>query len=177
MPGVRAENGIMKGDRSMTFNRDCGLTGKLRLLILLFFLVWAGEAACDEEPALETVNLPLQAAEPGDANFILALRLPPGYKLNQEAPSSVTVSCDRMEVLSFVDGGKHTFLRPHFPIEMALALREGRAAIRVDLVLYLCEEEEESLCLYQEVRLNLPVEVRKGAGKREIPLRYELKEP
>src|SRR5262245_12313699 len=116
----------------------------------------------------EILELPAQTVEPGDTTLTLQLELPPGYKLNLQAPSALTVA-------SLAGGAEQTVRNPQFPVSIPIKLSEADATIRVDYIVYYCEAEKESLCYFKEARLNLPVVVKPGAGNRVLSATYKLR--
>jgi hypothetical protein len=115
-----------------------------------------------EKFAGEALELPAQAVEPGDASLTLQLELPPGYKLNPQAPSSLVV-------------GEQVFQNPRFPLTVLIKVSEGETSVEARFVLYYCEADKESLCYFKEARLTLPVKARKGVGSRQLTATYRLK--
>jgi len=114
----------------------------------------------------ETIELPAQTVEPGDATLTLNLELPKGYKLNALAPSAVVVAS--------VGAADQVIRNPRFPITAQLKLSEGDARVKADFVIYYCESEKESLCYFKEAVVSLPVKVKKGAGSRALTATYRL---
>ena len=114
----------------------------------------------------ETIELPAQTVEPGDATLTLNLELPKGYKLNALAPSAVVVAS--------VSGEDQVIRNPRFPITAQLKLSEGDATVKVDFVIYYCESQKESLCYFKEAVVSVPVKVKKGAGSRALTATYRL---
>jgi thiol-disulfide isomerase/thioredoxin/DNA-binding beta-propeller fold protein YncE len=114
----------------------------------------------------ETIELPVQTVEPGDATLTLNLELPKGYKLNALAPSAVVVAS--------VGGADQVIRNPQFPITAQLKLSEGESTVKADLVIYYCESEKESLCYFKEAVVSVPVKVKKGAGSRVLTATYRL---
>jgi len=114
----------------------------------------------------ETIELPVQTVEPGDATLTLNLELPKGYKLNALAPSAVVVAS--------VGGADQVIRNPQFPITAQLKLSEGESTVKADFVIYYCEAEKESLCYFKEAVVSMPVKVKKGAGSRVLTATYRL---
>ena len=55
-----------------------------------------------------------------------------------------------------------------------MALSEGSATIAVDLTLYYCEEETRNMCLFEDVRVEMPLTVAVGADSGPIENRYRI---
>jgi thiol-disulfide isomerase/thioredoxin len=125
----------------------------------------------------ETPERPAQAVAPGEAALTISLELPPGYKLNPQAPSAVTVVSSDAKVLNFGGNGEQVFRNPQFPLRIPAKVNEGTTALQADFVLYYCEAEKESLCYFKDVRVIVPVNGRKGATNTNITVSYELTVP
>jgi thiol-disulfide isomerase/thioredoxin len=121
----------------------------------------------------ETVQLPAQEIEPGDATLTVRLELPKGYKLNALAPSSLKVT-SQGKAADLGTGGQAVFRNPQFPVSVPIKAAEGEAVIQADFVIYYCEAEKESLCYFKEVLLNIPARVKKGAGGNRLSANYRL---
>ncbi|HEV8487995.1 MAG TPA: thioredoxin-like domain-containing protein [Blastocatellia bacterium] len=113
----------------------------------------------------QTIEVPEQSVEPGEASLTLQLQLPPGFKLNPQAPSAVTVEAG---------GGEQTFRNPKFPLTVPVKISEGEAVVKADFVLYYCETEKESLCYFKEARLSLAVKAMKGASNHGLSATYKF---
>ena len=113
----------------------------------------------------QTIEVPEQSVEPGEASLTLQLQLPPGFKLNPQAPSAVTVEAG---------GGEQTFRNPKFPLTVPVKISEGDAVVKADFVLYYCETEKESLCYFKEARLSLAVKAMKGASNHGLSATYKF---
>jgi DNA-binding beta-propeller fold protein YncE len=122
-----------------------------------------------EKFAGERIELPAQAVEPGNAELLLRLELPPGYKLNAQAPSGVTVALGQASPQSFRD--------PKFPLSVPIKVSEGETNVSVTFTLYYCESDKESLCYFKEALLSVPVRAKKGAGGNKLTALYKLQLP
>jgi DNA-binding beta-propeller fold protein YncE/thiol-disulfide isomerase/thioredoxin len=126
----------------------------------------------------DTVELHVQSVEPGEATLTLGIELPPGYKLNAEAPSVVTIDTAAPQLVSFNDGvQEQSFRRPQFPLNIPVTVREGQANMQAHYLVYYCDAYKERLCYFKEAKVNLPIEVRKGAGTRRLEAAYQLPAP
>ncbi len=117
----------------------------------------------------ERIELPAQTVEPGDANLVLQLELPAGYKLNAQAPSVVTVNT--------AGGNPQSFRDPKFPLSVPVKVSEGEATVNATFTLYYCEAGKESLCYFKEALLSVPVKAKKGAGASKLAATYKLQLP
>ena len=116
----------------------------------------------------ETIELPAQTVEPGETNLTVQLELPAGYKLNPQAPSSITVS-------SLQINSEQAFRNPQLPLAISVKLTEGEATLKLSFVVYYCEAAKESLCYFKESKVILPVTVKKGAGNHQLAVSYAVK--
>jgi hypothetical protein len=122
-----------------------------------------------EKFAGERIELPAQTVEPGNAELLLRLELPPGYKLNAQAPSGVTVALGQASPQSFRD--------PKFPLSVPVKVSEGETKLSVTYTLYYCESGKESLCYFKEALLSAPVKAKRGAGGNRLNASYKLQLP
>ena len=122
----------------------------------------------------EIIELPAQSIEPGDATLTLQLELPTGYKLNAQAPSSLSVAALQNQAVTLSDGAAQNFSNPTFPVTVPVTANEGETSVRVDFILYYCEAVKESLCYFKEARVIIPVKAIKGAGSHKLSVKYKL---
>jgi hypothetical protein len=78
-------------------------------------------------------------------------------------------------VVAFKDGTDFSASNPQFPLSVPVRVSEGDANLIVELVLYYCEAEKETLCYFKEVRVTVPVKAKKGAGNSRVGVSYKLK--
>ena len=123
----------------------------------------------------ETVELPAQSIEPGDATLELQLELPAGYKLNAEAPTALTIAASPGQALNLTGGAEQVFSNPRFPVRVPIKVSEGEAVLRADFVVYYCEAVKESLCFFKEARVSIPVKAVKGSGNHRLSGTYKLR--
>ncbi|HEU4388602.1 MAG TPA: thioredoxin-like domain-containing protein [Blastocatellia bacterium] len=123
----------------------------------------------------ESVELPSQAVEPGDIALAINLELPKGFKLNPQAPSFVKVTSPERRLVSFKEGEEFSAANPQFPISVPVTVSEGDGGITIELTLYYCEAEKETLCYFKEVRMFVPIKAKKGAGSARVEVSYQLK--
>jgi thiol-disulfide isomerase/thioredoxin len=96
---------------------------------------------------------PVTVAE-GSVAVSLDLVLPEGYKVNPEAPASIAWGGNAGPV----SPESVALVEPRFPIRFELAVSSSGTLVG-DLALVYCEEEQESICLFEQVRLEVPVVV------------------
>ena len=121
----------------------------------------------------KTVTLDAQAVAAGEGSLQLQIDLPEGYKFNDIAPflaefstSGEAAVADAVSVVRQV--------APDFPLQIPVNFAAG--TFQADLVIYYCEAEAESLCLLEQVRLLLPLEVADG-GASEVEMAYAVPLP
>jgi len=65
---------------------------------------------------------------------------------------------------------------PTFPMQFEVAFSEGSGVVFADLNLYYCEAETQALCLFDQVRLRIPLAVC-GEHGSVAGLTYEIPAP
>jgi hypothetical protein len=100
---------------------------------------------------------------------------PEGYKFNDLAPTSVAWNVEG-NVAEIPDEANVTIPDPTFPMQFEVSFSEGSGTVIADLNLYYCEVESESLCLFDQVRLHLPLVVG-GANGSVAGFTYEIPKP
>ena len=123
----------------------------------------------------EILTLEAVTVSQGPGTIVLNVELPEGYKFNDLAPSKfeLTVMDD---VASLAADANRSVSGPVFPIEFQVEFVKGTGTIVADMALYYCEAETQNLCLFEQVRLNLPLKV--GDGTRSVvELGYTISSP
>ena len=100
---------------------------------------------------------------------------PEGYKFNDLAPTSITWSVEGA-IANIPDEANVTIPGPKFPLQFEVDFSEGSGAVIADLNLYYCEAETENLCLFDQVRLHLPLVVG-GDTAPDARLTYKIPAP
>ena len=103
------------------------------------------------------------------------IQTPEGYKFNDLAPTSITWSVEG-DIAKIPVEANVTIPGPIFPMQFSVDFEEGSGAIVADLNLYYCETEAQALCLFDQVRLQLPLVVG-GAHGSIAGLTYEIPKP
>jgi len=119
---------------------------------------------------LQPISLP-----DGAANLVLKYSLPAGYKVNKDAPSSVTISAGS-DLVSFVSGDTLDITGTSLPLTVRVETTSGSGEIRFDVTLIYCEAVAESLCLIDQVRFIQPVDLG-AAGASAIVLQRLIPTP
>jgi thiol-disulfide isomerase/thioredoxin len=118
---------------------------------------------------LESVEL---ASGPGTIE--IQLDFPPGYKLNDEAPSSVEwevqgTGAQLPQTTTPLTGEE-------FPLNIEVEFQQGKGVLTGDFYLYYCEADQQSLCFFEPVRVTAPYSVSTTGADRLI-LPYEIPIP
>lgn len=107
---------------------------------------------------------------PGAGAIVLDVKLPPGYKINDVAPFSM--SWDTVGVA--LDEGNRSIVSPQFPLTLVANLAAGSVA--ADLTIYYCTTDAEALCFIERVRLEANIIVEAGASST-IELQHAIADP
>jgi DNA-binding beta-propeller fold protein YncE len=111
---------------------------------------------------------PVEAAA-GPATLVLNFQLPAGYKVNEDAPSSVVVSGGRT-ILDLAGDSAGDLTGTTLPATVAVELTEGSSTVSIDINLVYCAEVSQSLCLIDRVRYNIPITVGPAGESSRIQL-------
>ena len=113
------------------------------------------------------------AAGAGDAELIVDVRLPEGYKVNKDASSSLLL-LDDGGVVGFPEGSRVDLTGATFPVVVPIELRAGAGTVAADLALVWCHEDAEGLCLFEHARFEIPLDVSASGPSASIRLPLEL---
>lgn len=104
----------------------------------------------------EVVALPTQTVNAGEATLILEYELPAGYKVNEDAPSSVVIAGGSSIVgLDPESAGDITGTK--IPAVVPIVFTQGSGTALFDVVLIYCRADATSLCLIDQVRYEVPL--------------------
>ncbi len=104
-------------------------------------------------PAVGTRLEPTTLAE-GAVTFEVDIVFPTGYKLNPEAPASFSWDA----TAGTVTGGDVTVTDPDLPLVFDAVVRQD-GGFTLELSLVYCDAAAESICLFEQARIELPVVV------------------
>ena len=122
------------------------------------------------------VDLESQHVAAGPGTLTLAIEIPQGYKVNDLAPFSMEWSAQGDVATFNPQDSNAVIVDPNFPMTIPVELTAGDGAITGELVIYYCENDSQSLCLIERVRINAPLIVTdEGAG--EVVIEYEIPAP
>ena len=120
---------------------------------------------------------PLLTADGGRAaELVLDVRLPEGYKVNDDASSSVTLA-DKGGGSLLQSGERVDLTGATFPISIPIELREGVGTVTADLALVWCRTDAEGLCLLERTLFEIPLEVAAEGPSASIRVRLDLTAP
>ena len=123
----------------------------------------------------DVVTLDSQTVAAGNGEVRVSVSIPTGYKLNNGAPFYIGYSAEDGSVVAVDSTRREQNIEdPQFPILLPARFSEGTTTLKVDLVVYYCEKEKESLCLVKPLRLVVPVAVNHGPGTSRITLEYAI---
>jgi DNA-binding beta-propeller fold protein YncE len=113
------------------------------------------------------------AAGAGEAELIIDVLLPEGYKVNKDASSSL-VLVDDGGVVGFPEGSRVDLTGATFPVVVPIELRAGAGTVATDLALVWCREDTEGLCLFEQARFEIPLDVSASGPPASIRLPLEI---
>lgn len=122
------------------------------------------------------MTLSTVSAGAGTADLILDVVLPDSYKVNEEASSSLLL-VDDGGLASFPENGRVDLTGTAFPVAIPLNLHEGLGMVTADLALVWCREDAEGLCLFEQTRFEIPLNVSASGPSASIRLSLELETP
>src|SRR5680860_782771 len=122
------------------------------------------------------VTLPTVSAGEGSADLVLDVRIPDGYKVNENASSSLFLVEDG-GVTTFPDGARIDLTGTTFPVVVPVALHKGAGVLTADLGLVWCRKDAEGLCLFEQTRFEIPLDVVTSGPSASIRLSRDLEAP
>jgi DNA-binding beta-propeller fold protein YncE len=106
------------------------------------------------------VTLPSQRVAPGTGQITVNVSVPKGFALNAAAPFYIGAGVDDGKIVQLSgDWTGKNVVNPTFPLNIPANFNEGSAHATIDLVVYYCESERESVCLVKRLRFIVPIEV------------------
>ena len=122
----------------------------------------------------KSVTLAPATIGPGTGSLVLDVALPEGFKVNEEAPSSLVWKAPAGIVVS---EDSLSLMGTKFPVEIDAEFSPGSGALVADLNLVYCRADAESLCFFERVRLSVPVTVETGATNSVVVVSHEVPTP
>lgn len=145
-------------------------------LILACFFWLAASGLVTPGFGADVIQLPAQTVGPGQVKVIVTVALPPGHKLNPEAPSSLILSSQDQGVLQVQEKFAGTLTAAKLPVTLTVPAKEGKTTLQAEFKLNFCDDKM-GLCFLRDTTVQLPVEVAPGAQGHELHLLYEVKNP
>lgn len=88
----------------------------------------------------------------GAVELRIDVAFPDGYKPNPQAPSTFAVSSSAGTVGTY----EATAIDPPLPVVVPLEVRQ-QGVVRIEVSMVYCEDDQESICLFEQVALEVPV--------------------
>lgn len=160
-----------------------GSAALMLALIVMPIVCMAGSASKDTThttaPATtptfsgRVIEMPRKLLASGRDTITLAIEVPRGYHLTDEAPSSLCWYSDNVQVVDFPRSCKsYKTGSIRFPFKLALNARAGQSNLTLDANVFYCEDKTK-LCMFDKFRIKVPVEVT-GRGAKSTTLSVEL---
>ncbi|MGQ9921283.1 MAG: hypothetical protein ACUVRZ_08125 [Desulfobacca sp.] len=143
------------------------------LLLLLAGLLLAATGAFSPTAAADAITLPSQTVTPGQVQLTVNVTLPAGYKLNAEAPASLSLSAQDQTVLAVAKNYPANLQAKDFPLTLKVAAKEGKTIIRADFKINFCDEHN-GLCFMRDAAVQLPVIVSKTGTQKNLVMEYQV---
>ena len=121
------------------------------------------------------VDMPMVEVAAGDGVIRLAIELPDGYKVNDDAPSSVSLTASG-DIAAFADGDEQSLTGTVLPVDLAAEFSTGTGTITADVTLLYCRNDSEGLCIIEQVLFSQPVTVG-ASGQSEVVLPHRVAVP
>ena len=116
-------------------------------------------------------HVPLVLGE-GQGAISLEVVLPDGYKVNPDAPSRFVWAVEG-EGMTVAPDASGSVIDPSFPRSFEVHLTQGEGVLTGDISVVYCEAETEQICLFEQVRLVVPVQVA-GSGPTTATLTHRI---
>jgi len=124
----------------------------------------------------EVISLEPFSASAGPASLTLDYLLPDGYKVNEDAPSSIAI-VGGSSVASIPGSAVYDLTGTKLPASVPLELTEGDGAAVFDVTLIYCESVATSLCLIDQTRFEVPMDVGPAGASTQIVLAKTIPDP
>lgn len=143
----------------------------LPFVVCLLLLATGGLSAVH---GAETITLPPQTVAPGKVQLTVNLTLPPGHKLNPEAPSSVLLTSQNQAVAGLDKKSYGNLRAKSFPLTLRVPVKPGQTTIQADFKINFCDDQM-GLCFMRDATLQLPITVDKNSPQKKLEILYEVK--
>jgi Thiol-disulfide isomerase and thioredoxins len=132
-------------------------------------------AASDLKGRTLKMSLPPQTINPSTTTLRLHLTVPAGYQLNNLAPSRLTLTTSNADAFS-PGQSDVTFTTADTSVQLTVPVtaREGQAILSAAGQVYYCRENQNAICLVDQLDIALPVTVSAAAPTGDAAMEYEL---
>lgn len=120
------------------------------------------------------IALPAQTVAPGEVKLTVNIVLPPGHKLNPEAPSTVSITAGDSKIFGLDAKYANKFPAANLPLCLTVPVTAGQTSLQAIFHLNYCDDKI-GLCFFKEDEVTLPVEVKKGAAGKALELVHQVK--
>ncbi len=124
----------------------------------------------------DLVVLPETSVAAGPGSLVLDYQLPEGFKVNEDAPSSITVSSGGT-VVSLDGSDPFDLTGTTLPVGVAVTFEEGSATSHFDVTIIYCSVDATSLCYIDRVRYEVPLVVGASGPSSQITLPRSIPVP
>ena len=111
----------------------------------------------------------------GPGTIVLDVAVPEGFKINPLAPSRFEWSSSGIATID--PAATRSIVDPEFPMEVTASFAAGQGSVEADLWLVYCESDRESICLFDRVRIEIPLDVTPSAATNTVAVSYEIVPP
>lgn len=109
-----------------------------------------------------SVLLPRRTFKEGKGLISLSFKLPKGYKFAEEAPFHIEWENGREDLVRFTSETNHLDTpRLSAPLQLPVIAKLGSDTLHFEAVIYYCREDSK-LCFFDNVKIEMPVEVKTG---------------
>lgn len=131
----------------------------------------------DAEYSGKIIEVEDQTVSPGAGSIELQIAAPSGYKFNDLAPFLMDWQSSNGNLQIKPEDALHQIVDPTFPLSIPVEFSVGESDLSGDLVIYYCESESQSLCLIEQLRVQIPVTISDSASVNTLMFSYEIPEP
>ncbi len=127
---------------------------------------------------VEAERLSEQRVKPGRGSVLVDVKLPPGHKVNEDAPSYISWKSQDRNVVTLPDEALHVPLAGQtFPVRLPATFHEGHTTLLAEFSLYYCKTDGANLCLLEFSDLEIPVTVTEDAPSQDVRLDLQIQAP
>ncbi len=149
---------------------------RFRLLVVAMGLLLATTGFQTPIQGADPTTLPPQTVTPGTVNLVVKITLPPGHKINPEAPPTLRLQAQDQGILA-LDRNYSKLNAQSFPLTVPVpAKKEGQTVIQGELRLNFCDDQG-GLCFMRQETLHLPVTVSKQAAGKNVEMVFQVPAP